>query len=62
LRTSAGLPPQLKRWTASTGLPPLPRVDVCLHATSDPESPALKQLHGTVTEHAMAELTSKKKA
>jgi len=61
LRTSAGIPPQLKRLDGKYGLPPLPRVDVCLHAGGDPASPALKQLRRTVTEHALLELAGKRK-
>ncbi|HET6807110.1 MAG TPA: LysR substrate-binding domain-containing protein [Frateuria sp.] len=56
LRTSAGIPPGLIRLDGRHGLPPLPRVDVCLHAAGDPESPALRQLRRTVTEHALAAL------
>lgn len=59
LRTSAGIPPGLSRLDGRHGLPPLPRVDVCLHGEGDPASPALKQLRHTVTEHALAELTGK---
>lgn len=61
LRTSAGIPPQLKRLHGKYGLPPLPRVDVCPHAGGDPESPASKQLRRTVTEHALTELPGNKK-
>ncbi|MHB1056304.1 MAG: LysR substrate-binding domain-containing protein [Rhodanobacter sp.] len=60
LRTSAGIPPRLIRLDGRHGLPPLPRVDVCLHAGGDPASPALKQLRRTVTEQALAELAGKK--
>lgn len=60
LRTSAGIPPQLKRLDGKYGLPPLPRVDVCLHAGGDPASPALMHLRRTVTEHALVELAQKK--
>ena len=61
LRTSAGIPPQLKRLDGRYGLPPLPRIDVCLHAGGDPTSPALKQLRRTVTEHALMELAGKRR-
>ena len=61
LRTSAGIPPHLKRLDRKYGLPPLPYVDVCLHAGGDPESPALEQLRRTVTEHALVELAGKKR-
>jgi len=44
-----------------TGLPPLPHVDVCLHAGGDRKSPALKQLRRTVTGHALVELAGKEK-
>lgn len=60
LRTSAGIPPQLKRLDGKFGLPPLPRVDVRLHAGGDPASPALRQLRRTVTEHALVELVGNK--
>ena len=59
LRTRAGIPAQLKRLDGKYGLPPLPRVDVCLHAAGDPESPALKQLRRTVTEHMLVELAKR---
>ncbi len=45
----------------SSGLPPLPRVDVCLHAGGNPEPAALEQLRRTVTEHALGELAGKKR-
>jgi len=48
-----GFSPQLKRLDGKYGLPPLPRVEVCLHAGGNPESSALRQLRHTVTEHAM---------
>ena len=35
--------------------------DGWMHAGGDPESPALKQLRRTVTEHALVELAGKKK-
>src|SRR6185312_16507006 len=57
-----GLPPQLKRLDGKLGLPPMPRVDVCLHAGGDPESLALKQLRRTATEHALVELAGNKRA
>ncbi|WP_426663532.1 LysR substrate-binding domain-containing protein [Rhodanobacter aciditrophus] len=60
LRTSAGIPPGLIRLDGRHGLPPLPRVDVCLHAGGEPASPALRQLRRTVTEHALAELAGRK--
>ena len=60
LRTSAGIPPRLKRLDRKDGLPPLPHVDVCRHAGGDPKSPALKQLRRTVTEHALVELAGKR--
>ncbi|HET7415150.1 MAG TPA: LysR substrate-binding domain-containing protein [Arthrobacter sp.] len=60
LRTSAGIPPKLIRMDGKYGLPPLPRVDVCLHAGGDPASPALRQLRHTVAEHALVELAGKK--
>ena len=53
----------LMTWTFGdgSGLPPLQRVDVCLHAGGDPESPALKELRRTVTEHVLVEVAGKKK-
>jgi DNA-binding transcriptional LysR family regulator len=62
LRTSAGIPPGLARLGGRHGLPPLPRVDVCLHGGEDAASPALRQLRRTVTEQALAELAGKKAA
>ena len=62
LRTSAGIPPHLKRLDRKYGLPPLPHVDVYLHAGGDPKSPALKQLRRTVTGHALVELAGKEKS
>ena len=43
------------------GLPPLPRVDVCLHPRGDLESPALGKLRRTLTKHALVELARKQK-
>ena len=60
LRTSAGIPPRLKRLDRKDGLPPLPHVDVCLHAGGAPESAALGELRRTVTEHAQVELAGKR--
>jgi DNA-binding transcriptional LysR family regulator len=60
LRTSAGIPPHLKRLDRKDGLPPLPHVDVCLHAGGAPESAALGELRRTVTEHAQVELAGKR--
>lgn len=60
LRTSAGIPPQPKRrLDGKRVLPPRPRVDACLHAGGDPESPAQKQLRRTVTGHALESLREK---
>lgn len=59
LRTSAGIPSGLTRLDGRHGLPPLPRVDVCLHGNTGSASPALKQLRRTVTEHALAELAGR---
>jgi DNA-binding transcriptional LysR family regulator len=59
LRTSAGIPPGLTRLDGRHGLPPLPRVDICLHGGGDPASPALRQLRRSVTEHALAQLAGK---
>jgi DNA-binding transcriptional LysR family regulator len=59
LRTSAGIPPGLTRLDGRHGLPPLPRVDICLHGAGDPASPGLGQLRRTVTEQALAQLAGK---
>ena len=56
-----GFLPQLKWLTGKYGLPPLPRVDVCLHAGGDPESPALKRVRRTVTEYVLVEPAGKRK-
>jgi hypothetical protein len=55
LRTSAAILLQLKWLDGKYGLPPL-HVNVCLHAGSDLESLALKQLRRTVTDHALVAL------
>ena len=39
MRTSAGIPPHLKRLHGKYGLPPLPRVDVSLHAGAEGAAP-----------------------
>lgn len=57
-----GFPTQMKRLDGKYGLPPLRRVDVCLHAGGDPESAAMKQLRRTVMEHALVELAEKTSA
>jgi DNA-binding transcriptional LysR family regulator len=58
LRTSAGIPPQLMRLDERHGLPPLPSVDVCLHAAHGEASPALTHLRRAVTEQALAHFAS----
>ena len=58
LRTSAGIPPRLMRLDERHGLPPLPSVDVCLHAAEGEASPALVHLRRTVTEQALAHFVS----
>jgi len=45
-----GFPRQLRQPDSKYGLPPLPRLDVCLRAGGDLGSPALKQLRRIVTE------------
>ncbi|MEI7037189.1 LysR substrate-binding domain-containing protein [Fulvimonas yonginensis] len=56
LRTSAGVPSHLVRLDERHGLPPLPSVEVCLHAASGGASPALTHLRRAVTEQALAHL------
>lgn len=56
LRTAAGLPSSLKPLGEKDGLPPLPKVALCLHAAQTEISPALAQLKKVVTEQASANL------
>jgi DNA-binding transcriptional LysR family regulator len=56
LRTTAGVPSQLMRLDGRHGLPPLPSVDVCLHASGSEASPALAQLRQAVMDQARAHL------
>lgn len=56
VRTGAGLPPTLMRLDERHGLPPLPGVDLCLHAAAGPSSAALTRLQQVVMEQAQAHL------
>lgn len=57
LRTAAGLPSTLKRLGAKEGLPPLPSVELCLHAANVVTPPsALAQLKRVVAENALSNL------
>ncbi|VVD75972.1 LysR substrate-binding domain-containing protein [Pandoraea fibrosis] len=56
LRTASGMPGTLRRLGEKDGLPPLPSVDLCLHAATDDISPALAQLKRAVVENATANL------
>ena len=56
LRTAAGLPSSLRRLDEKDGLPPLPKVDVCLHTAHRELSPALTQLRRVVVENAQNHL------
>lgn len=52
LRTMAGVPPSLMRLDETHGLPPLPSVELCLHAGRNDVTPALAELRRMVIEHA----------
>lgn len=56
VRTGTDLPPSLMRLDERHGLPPLPSVDLCLHATPGPPSAALTHLRQSVVEQARAHL------
>jgi hypothetical protein len=53
LRTTAGIPPFLMRLDERHGLPPLPVVELCLHAGQGESSPALSQLERVVIGNAI---------
>jgi DNA-binding transcriptional LysR family regulator len=57
LRTAAGLPSSLRRLDANDGLPPLPMVELCLHAGLHEMSPALAELKRVVIENAISNLS-----
>jgi DNA-binding transcriptional LysR family regulator len=57
LRTAAGMPSFLRRLDEKDGLPPLPAVELCLHAGHRVLSPALIQLKHSVIETSFANLT-----
>lgn len=56
LRTMAGVPPSLMRLDEKHGLPPLPSVELCLHAGQSEMTPVLAQLKRMVIEHAVDHL------
>jgi DNA-binding transcriptional LysR family regulator len=56
VRTGADLPPALMRLDQRHGLPPLPGVDLCLHAAPGPPSQALTHLRQTVVAQARTHL------
>jgi DNA-binding transcriptional LysR family regulator len=56
LRTASGLPASLRQLGAKDGLPPLPAVELCLHAGQHAISPALAELKRVVIENAMTHL------
>jgi DNA-binding transcriptional LysR family regulator len=58
LRTSAGVPSSLRQLGAKDGLPPLPTVELCLHAGQRDNPPALAQLKRVVIENATKNLNS----
>ena len=58
LRIATGLPPSVARLHESNRLPPLPSVELCLHAGPQALSPALAQLKRIVIETATANLHS----
>lgn len=59
VRTAADLPPTLMRLDERHGLPPLPGVDLCLHAAPGPPSAALTHLRQAVVEQARTHLARK---
>jgi Transcriptional regulator len=56
LRTTAGIPPSLVRLDERHGLPPLPVVELCLHAAQHTANPASGQLERVVIDHAIGNL------
>lgn len=56
LRTTAGIPPSLMRLDERHGLPPLPVVELCLHAGQNPSNPATDQLERVVVDQAIGNL------
>lgn len=56
LRTAAGIPSFLRQLGEKDGLPPLPKVELCLHTARNEISPALAQLKKVVMEKATANL------
>lgn len=56
LRTTAGIPSSLMRLDERHGLPPLPVVELCLHAAPDASNPASSQLERVVIDHASGQL------
>jgi DNA-binding transcriptional LysR family regulator len=56
VRTGADLPPTLMRLDERHGLPPLPGVDLCLHAAPGKPPAALTHLRQAVVEQARAHL------
>jgi len=56
VRTGADLPPPLMRLDERHGLPALPSVDLCLHATAGPASAALTHLRQAVVDQARTHL------
>jgi len=56
VRLGANLPPALTRLGERHGLPPLPAVDLCLHAAPGTPSAALAQLRQAVKEQARTHL------
>jgi DNA-binding transcriptional LysR family regulator len=58
LRIAAGLPSSLRRLGEKEGLPPLPTVELCLHAGQRDAPPALARLKQAVIDNATAHLAS----
>ena len=56
LRTTAGIPSSLMRLDERHGLPPLPVVELCLHAGQNTANPALGQLERMVIDNAVGNL------
>jgi len=56
VRIAADLPPSLMRLGKRHGLPPLPRVELCLHTAPGQPTPALTRLRQAVIEQAQVHL------
>jgi DNA-binding transcriptional LysR family regulator len=59
LRTAFGLPSSLRTLGEQEGLPPLPSIELCLHASQRERSPALEQLALVVCESVASNLATR---